>query len=193
MFLKSDKNYAGLKSIVLVTSEAGYLNIWTLNYSNNERLYGKFYASGFKDQSIFALTSNFNDTVLIVGDTKGFIYLWDISKSKPSIEKFSAPNCLKSWRCHDSTIVSCEYISSSSGIFNGELLITASTDWCCRIWTVEGIYIGSFGQETKWNLADSNSFQSLVNLKEQFKNNSKNEEEENEALKTSNLEVYSNE
>lgn len=42
------------------------------------KIEGKFYASAFKEQSVLALTTNKNDDILITGDTKGFIYLWDI-------------------------------------------------------------------------------------------------------------------
>lgn len=72
--------------------------------------------------------------------------------SKPAI-----PVCLNSWRAHDSTIISIEYIEKSH-MFN-EFILSASTDKCCRLWTTNGLYIGSFGQETRWNLNKKQTFQ----------------------------------
>lgn len=185
-FLKSPLNYNGLSSIILISSEEGYINFWTLNFNRREHFFGKFYASDFCEQSIFALTSNEDDSILISGDTKGFIYLWDITKSKPTSEniKFTRPTCLNAWRCHDSTIVSCEYISSSAGIYQGDLLCTASTDWCCRLWTIKGDYIGSFGQENKWNLFNPNTFVTHSEIDEEiisldYSNQERKDESEN--------------
>ena len=72
----------------------------------------------------------------------------------------SSPQCLNSWRAHDSTITSIEYIGDSDGTCNGQLLLTASTDCCCRLWTLNGMYIGVFGQNNRWNLNNSKIFQS---------------------------------
>ena len=73
------------------------------------------------------------------------------------------PNCITSWRAHDSAVVAIEYIPISSGISNNELLLTASTDKCCRLWTLSGEYIGVFGQENNWNLLKPSTFQSQMN------------------------------
>ena len=94
---------------------------------------------------------------------KGFIYVWNIENynllPKYCLDE-SSPQCVNSWRAHDSTITSIEYIGNSDGAYSGQLLLTASTDCCCRLWTLNGMYIGVFGQNNRWNLNNSKIFQS---------------------------------
>lgn len=47
-----------------------------------------------------------------------------------------------SWSAHDSAIVSVEYIEHDHGVF----VLTASTDKTARLWSLQGEYIGTFGQ-----------------------------------------------
>jgi hypothetical protein len=127
---------------------------------------GSFYGSAFENQSILALALNDDNSLLIAGDTLGYIYLWNIDDSKPSPDsKFSKPTLLNTWRVHDTAVLSCQYIKESDGsIAKSELIVTTSTDWASRVWTIDGAYVGAFGQEFKWNLNDSNTYQSLINL-----------------------------
>lgn len=101
---------------------------------------------------------------------QGFLYIWDIeiyALNNNNIDwqemKTNKPNCIKSWRAHDSTIISIEYIPESNDIYNGELILTASTDKCCRLWSIGGDYIGVFGQELKWSLRKTYTFQGAIN------------------------------
>lgn len=104
-----------------------------------------------------SLATNSDESILITGDTIGFITLWDIEKNILDSEV----KCLKTWKCHDSAIVSIKFIQKLDYEMNSDLLITASNDWCCRVWTLAGDYIGSFGQETRWNLTDEKTFASF--------------------------------
>jgi hypothetical protein len=130
---------------------------------------GSFYASAFENQSVLALTFNDDNSLLIAGDTLGYIYIWNIDQSKPipnnENAKFVKPVLLNTWRVHDTAVMCCQYIKETdSSITSNELIVTASTDWACRVWTLDGAYVGAFGQELKWNLNDLNTFQSLVNF-----------------------------
>ena len=166
MFLK--KTNSCVPDLILVSSEAGYLNFWSLS----QKLLGGFYASAFIDQSILAMSTDANNNVIIACDTKGFIYIWDIRKRDAWLNgTFNKPQLLNSWRCHDSAVTSCEYISNAERAFSSELICTASTDYCCRLWTIDGVYVGVFGQEDKWNLKNSKTFQShyINNLDDTFR------------------------
>ena len=52
------------------------------------------------------------------------------------------PPQLSRWHAHQGTVVSVEYLS----LEQGALLLTASEDCTARLWTLEGQYIGMFGQ-----------------------------------------------
>ena len=84
----------------------------------------------------------------------------------------SKPKCISAWRCHDSAITSRIYITNIEKI-TGEFLITCSTDWCCRVWRMDGVYVGVFGQELKWDLNQPNSFQSMISLTNKEKRETK--------------------
>ena len=116
---------------------------------------------------MLALALNHDYSILITGDTKGFLYLWNIENSKPSRHnsKFCLPRLLRAWRCHDMAISSCQYIKETDEhITDKQLIVTTSMDWSCRLWNLDGAYIGAFGQEQKWNLANHFTHQSLINL-----------------------------
>jgi len=42
---------------------------------------------------------------------------------------------------------------------NQNCLITSSTDCTVRLWTLDGHFIGTFGQPLKWDIYDSSSYQ----------------------------------
>lgn len=53
------------------------------------------------------------------------------------------------WRGHDSAIVSIEYVEYEGNL---RFVLTASTDQTARLWSLEGHYVGTFGQKETWNL-----------------------------------------
>jgi WD40 repeat protein len=109
---------------------------------------------------VLGLDSNNENNMLVTGDTKGFVYQWDIgylSQLEATRNEFVPPKAVKIWRAHDNTIVSVKHISSNVALYT--LIVTASTDHCCRLWSLDGSYVGSFGQDKKWNLNDRASFQ----------------------------------
>jgi hypothetical protein len=68
------------------------------------------------------------------------------------------PPCIRSWKCHDNcAIVSCQYVKHASKPYD-QLLLTASVDKCCKLWTLSGKLIGLFGQNGRWNLRSEKTF-----------------------------------
>ena len=49
------------------------------------------------------------------------------------------------WRAHDAAVIAVEYIEI------GSFILSASVDEV-RLWTGEGAHIGTFGQESEWQL-----------------------------------------
>lgn len=72
-----------------------------------------------------------------------------------SQEDNSRPPLIKSWKAHDATVVSVEYINHSCGQF----ILTASTDFTARLWTIEGHFVGTFGQTMNWDLMNPNTYE----------------------------------
>lgn len=64
------------------------------------------------------------------------------------------PEILLAFRGHAKSIVSVDYCEKK------QLIITASTDCYVRLWTINGKYLGTFGQKTPWD-----SLENIANLK----------------------------
>nr|XP_026689544.1 WD repeat-containing protein on Y chromosome isoform X2 [Ciona intestinalis] len=149
------------KRTILISSESGYLYWWCLFGRN--ALLGYFRATEHVDASILSMCSAVNDKFLVTVDTVGELTVWDVrnycigdSESEPET---IFPPILYKWKAHDSAIVSVDFIEHE---FN-KMLVTASTDKTARLWTLEGRFIGTFGQKKKWNLKRPATYQYPLN------------------------------
>ncbi|XP_064423730.1 WD repeat-containing protein 49-like [Latimeria chalumnae] len=136
------------ESGMLISSEAGTLYWWSIFGAQQQC--GQFYAPRKANESILGVSTNQTNSVLVSGDTAGFIQVWDISEYGLHLNEkpLKKPPLLHSWRAHDSTVVSTEHFLFDSSSF----IVSASSDKTARLWTAEGKYVGTFGQEKKWNL-----------------------------------------
>ncbi|KAH9494635.1 hypothetical protein Btru_019804 [Bulinus truncatus] len=149
MFLKARASVRFTESAVLVSSEAGILRWWNIYTSSKEM--GYFYVPDSQDESVLAICTVPNDSLLITGDTQGVVKCWNITDYCTQHEEYiikKTPPLQGTWKAHDSAIVSVEYIQHDAGHF----ILTASTDRTARLWSPEGHYIGTFGQKISWNL-----------------------------------------
>ncbi|XP_077980125.1 cilia- and flagella-associated protein 337-like [Glandiceps talaboti] len=143
---------------VLISSEAGYLHFWSIYGKQHDM--GFFYASNSKDEeeSVLAVCTNKDNSLLISGDTMGHIYVWDIEQYclQPTREKdLDKPPLVCTWHGHDTAVVSVDFIVYDDQSF----ILTASTDQTARLWTLLGHYVGTFGQTDKWLLKNQASWQ----------------------------------
>nr|XP_006814770.1 PREDICTED: WD repeat-containing protein 49-like [Saccoglossus kowalevskii] len=158
LFLQHRVTQGQTDSAVLISSEAGYLHFWSVYGSQQDM--GFFYASDCKDEeeSVLALCTNKDNSVLISGDTKGYIYIWNIEQYciQPAEEtKRERPPLLCSWRAHEKAVVSVDYIIYDEQSF----ILSASTDQTARLWTLKGHFVGTFGQDDKWILKNPSTWQ----------------------------------
>ncbi|XP_072043758.1 LOW QUALITY PROTEIN: cilia- and flagella-associated protein 337-like [Amphiura filiformis] len=158
LFLQSRLSKGLNESAVLVSSEAGYLHFWSLHGRDHHK--GSFYASDSLDEeeSVLALATDKENTILISGDTMGHLHVWDIqdyySNTNEQIPHLRPP-LRHQWKAHDLAVVSIEFIYQTFGLF----VLTASTDWTARLWTLEGHFVGTFGQQQQWNLRNPETYQ----------------------------------
>ena len=68
------------------------------------------------------------------------------------------PQTLLAFRGHAKSIVSVEYCEKK------QLIVTASTDCYVRLWTINGKYIGTFGQKTPWDLENAANLKKVRRL-----------------------------
>ncbi|XP_074662420.1 WD repeat-containing protein 64-like [Tubulanus polymorphus] len=92
---------------------------------------------------VTAVCTDQDCNVMVTGDLKGYVVLWDIGKflEDPNSEDPEAIKQLISWRAHLTKIVSLVYVDSK------ETIISASTDGSVRLWWGrKGRFVGFFGQ-----------------------------------------------
>lgn len=103
-------------------------------------------------ESITAMQVDSKDSLLITGNSLGYIQMWSIStycvhvpQSQRPIQ--TSPENTIAWQAHSSSVVSIDLVEEKC------LLITASTDRSICVWTLNGRYIGTFGEKSPWTLA----------------------------------------
>ncbi|XP_078509633.1 cilia- and flagella-associated protein 337-like [Lissotriton helveticus] len=156
LFLQHRSSHSAIKEgAILISAEAGTLCWWSV-FTDPHKLVS-FYAPQEADESIFGLSANSDNTVLVSGDTGGWIRIWDISGyGLQPTEQVSErpPPLLCTWRAHKSTLVSVQLLIFGSDSF----ILSGSSDRTAKMWTVDGKCVGTFGQEKSWNLRNPNTF-----------------------------------
>lgn len=172
LFLKSRAQWKTQESAILVSSEAGSLEFWCLYGA--DRPMGTFLAAHEDDGNVSALATDPRNEVLVTGDSSGYITLWDISsycisRAESIIAQVwsttlragssddnpeGKPPQSASWHSHQGSVVSVEYLSRDQG----GLILSASEDCTARLWTLDGQYIGMFGQKRLWNIDDPSTY-----------------------------------
>ncbi len=114
------------------------------------------------------MTVDPQDCNLLAGDTAGFIAIFDIRNfcSAPCQVSVAAhtyvlnhsvlslalwqddiiPDPVARWRAHTSEVLSIEYVPHDLQ----PLVLSASADCTVKLWTMQGQYIGMFGQVALW-------------------------------------------
>lgn len=112
------------------------------------------------NDSIHAMATNVNNSLLITGDTSGWVSVFDISRwcfNMDTARRYppnavhvqpappmDGPPVNAHFRCHLYTITNVELVPVQN------IIITSSTDCSIRVWTISGTYIGTFGQSEIW-------------------------------------------
>ncbi|XP_038592361.1 WD repeat-containing protein on Y chromosome isoform X3 [Micropterus salmoides] len=142
---------------VLVSSQAGCLCFWSI--TGQTQTYGQFYAPEQPGERVISLSSDrLKNTILVSGDTTGWLQIWDIChfaldiQHEPVCER---PPLLQCWKAHKGALVSVEVLEVVDRLF----ILTASADGSAGLWTVDGDLVGSFGQEVLWNNTDPATYQ----------------------------------
>ncbi|XP_072523734.1 cilia- and flagella-associated protein 337 [Salminus brasiliensis] len=134
---------------LLLSSQAGYVCWWSVCEPTHNHV--QFYAPQREEECVKALRTNQDNSLLITGDTTGFIQLWDISEYGLSHREEAVseqPPLVRSWRAHEGAIVGMEVLQRGRELF----LVSASADRSACLWTSCGGCVGSFGQEGLWDL-----------------------------------------
>ena len=114
----------------------------------------------YPNETVLGLATDPLNTVIISGDTKGEIRVFSLNSTTNvnvslSSQQIQTMDCIVSWKAHDSSIVSVEYIPGEGVV---PFVLSASVDRNVRLWTLEGDYVGNFGTQF-WDLKNPASYQ----------------------------------
>ncbi|KAJ1549401.1 WD40 repeat domain 95 [Cladochytrium tenue] len=95
------------------------------------------------------------NTILVTGDSSGWVTAFDISLTcVDERSDITPPVVISVFRAHLRGITNVDLIESS-------IIITASSDGTARLFTLQGMYVGTLGQEASWDLSLPTSFSSV--------------------------------
>ncbi|XP_040607344.1 WD repeat-containing protein on Y chromosome-like isoform X5 [Mesocricetus auratus] len=121
----------------------GSVNFWKL-FSGAGLIANFIPSRGNARVSSIVVTSE--DTLTYLADQQGFVHVYDIQKYGLQGPELQAPNTVTSWKAHDSTVTSLELIERD------DILLSSSLDCTVSLWSRDGAYIGTFGQNHPWDV-----------------------------------------
>ncbi|TPX66131.1 hypothetical protein SpCBS45565_g04624 [Spizellomyces sp. 'palustris'] len=109
-----------------------------------------------RNEGIFSMATNPHNTVLVTGDTAGYITVWDIGSTCVGVCHRAGEGmaCKNVFRAHLRSVVSLDLVVDG----DQEAVVSASTDCTVRMFTLTGQYIGTFGQTMPWDLYNPSTY-----------------------------------
>uniref|UniRef100_A0A8C7BZQ6 WD repeat-containing protein 49 n=1 Tax=Neovison vison TaxID=452646 RepID=A0A8C7BZQ6_NEOVI len=94
---------------------------------------------------VSSITVTAGDVLAYVADQEGFVHVYDIKEYGLQGPELQSPKNVTFWRAHVSVVTSLELIEE-------KFLLSSSLDHTVRLWSVDGKYIGTFGQQSPWDI-----------------------------------------
>ncbi|CAM9527261.1 unnamed protein product [Lampetra fluviatilis] len=143
IFLKSRVAHKDRAALLVASGPHGFIHFW--NVYHGGRLFARF-PTGRQGRPVCCLASALGDSVLLAADQTGHVYAWDVSSHAMHGPEEEPPQLVSLWRAHVGAITSMEAIEEH------KLLLTAALDCSVRLWSVDGAFVGTFGQDTLWDI-----------------------------------------
>ncbi|XP_060102791.1 WD repeat-containing protein 64-like [Heteronotia binoei] len=134
---------------LVASGPKGYVTFWNI-FGQGKLL--AYFSSSKEKTTISDMAVSNNYFLLCAGDQQGYIYIWNISEYAAHGPEDKPPLLLQNWRAHDCTVTSVAFMNDY------HLLLTSSLDCSVKLWSLEGEYIGMFGQKEPWNIEEKSSW-----------------------------------
>ncbi|EGF76597.1 hypothetical protein BATDEDRAFT_92606 [Batrachochytrium dendrobatidis JAM81] len=147
-------------TIVIWNLESGYIKVTMkepfLNLrSKEEKPVEKFNCQTTDDEGLTTMSSDDECTMLFIGGSKGHIRIVDLKALLQDVGDCHGNLVITQlWRAHMQSVSSVSYIKTIQAI------LTSSKDYTVRIWNMEGLYIGTFGDRS-WVFDDISTYSNL--------------------------------
>ncbi|XP_067889622.1 cilia- and flagella-associated protein 337 isoform X1 [Heterodontus francisci] len=143
IFLKTRVLKTELGASLVATGPQGSLAFW--NLFNGGQLFGTFTASKVKSQ-LSSLAVLDEDSLLYTADYVGYIYVYGIKEYAVHGPEVDPPKIINYWRAHVSGVTCMELIEEQ------KVMVTSSVEGTVRLWSMDGEFIGTFGQPQPWEI-----------------------------------------
>ncbi|KAJ3083935.1 WD repeat-containing protein 49, partial [Rhizoclosmatium hyalinum] len=160
LFLQNpEKMTSRWHKIPLISCHAdGYLRFWDIYegcmvYEMNCQI--------TEDEGLGAMALNPDNTLLMLGGSRGHIRIFDLKaftldNNKREAKDYECQVVMKTfWRAHIQSISSVNYVNAH------DVILTSSKDGTVRVWTSDGTHIGIFGQDVPWIIDDPSTYMPL--------------------------------
>ncbi|XP_069098438.1 cilia- and flagella-associated protein 337-like [Pleurodeles waltl] len=149
IFLRSRAKWKNEAASLVASGPRGCITFW--NISGGGKVFAYFLGSSYKSV-ISDMATTEDDSLLCAADELGYIFFWAISEYALHGPEVQPPTLLRSWRAHMSSITSICPVTAH------QLFLTSSLDCTVRLWSLQGEYIGTFGDKDPWNIRDKASW-----------------------------------
>ncbi|KAG8524841.1 WD repeat-containing protein 49 [Galemys pyrenaicus] len=107
--------------------------------------------ANFTPTRVSSMAVTAGDTLAYVADQEGFVRIYDIKEYGLRGPELHPPKNVMFWRAHVNMVTSLELIEE-------RVLLSASLDCTVRLWSLDGEYIGTFGQSSPWDIFTPDSW-----------------------------------
>ncbi|KAJ3262291.1 WD40 repeat domain 95 [Boothiomyces macroporosus] len=124
----------------------GCLRIWDIH---ENKLLKEYNCQLLDDEGLTCISYNSDATILAVGGSYGHVRLVDLKNLLECIGDQSCEvlNVIKHWRSHVQSLVGVGFVETH------DLMLTCAKDAVVRLWTKQGLHLGSFGDQP-WHFFD---------------------------------------
>ncbi|XP_041358198.1 WD repeat-containing protein on Y chromosome-like [Gigantopelta aegis] len=136
---------------LVASGPRAHIHMW--NVFQGGKLMAQFPGSKMPGAMVSTMQTTKNNIALYTGDSFGFIYIWNMDGYCADGIEQNPPELIKSWRGHVSSLTCLELVEDYN------VVLTGSVDCAVRMWTMDGEYIGTFGQPDPWDLYNPSTYQ----------------------------------
>ncbi|KAG9491925.1 hypothetical protein GDO78_000430 [Eleutherodactylus coqui] len=121
----------------------GSVNFWNIFQGGKLSASFKPSRTGYQVSSLAVTKDN---SLMFVADYIGYIYVYNIKDYAIQGSEKEHPSFIKHWRAHVEMITDLEVIDED------KVVLSSSLDCAARLWSIDGEFIGTFGQADPWEV-----------------------------------------